>query len=94
MKLPFRVTAVLGLVTLAFIALASSDELPLDQKAINYPNGPVNDAVGTLQQRIDKGDVKLSYEGEFGYLRSVLRALDYRPHRRFSCSRKPASRRR
>jgi hypothetical protein len=76
MKLPIRMTAVLGLVTLAFIALASSDELPLDHEAINYAKGPVNDAVDTLQQRIDEGGVKLSYEGEFGYLRSVLRALD------------------
>ena len=52
-----------------------SDMLPLDDDAIRYTSGPVDDPVNTLQQRIDKGEVKLAYDGSMGYLRSVLEAL-------------------
>jgi hypothetical protein len=53
-----------------------SDMLPLDDDAIRYTSGPVDDPVNTLQQRIDKGEVKLAYDGPMGYLRSVLEALN------------------
>jgi hypothetical protein len=53
-----------------------SDNLPLDDDSIRYTSGPVDDPVNALQQRVDKGEVKLAYNGSMGYLRSVLKALD------------------
>src|ERR1019366_3284642 len=37
---------------------------------------PVDDAIARLQRRINAGEVKLQADDNFGYLRSVLRALD------------------
>ena len=59
----------------AVAGLSSSYMLPLEHDAIQYTTGAVNDPVARLQKRIDAGEVKLQYEEEFGYLRSVLREL-------------------
>ncbi|MDE3195154.1 MAG: hypothetical protein KGN84_02340, partial [Acidobacteriota bacterium] len=56
--------------------LSSSWMVPIDHDAIKYTKSPVNDPIARLQKRIDSGEVKLKYEDEFGYLRSVLEALD------------------
>jgi hypothetical protein len=61
---------------LAFAGLNGSYLLPLDHDAIQYAKAPVDDVVARLQRRIDSGEVKLKSDEEFGYLRSVLRALD------------------
>jgi hypothetical protein len=71
----FSVLALLAFATLAGAGLSSSDLLSLDDEAIQYTSGPVDDPVDALQHRIDKGEVKLNYEGSLGYLRSVLEAL-------------------
>src|SRR6478609_10887705 len=76
MRKLFSVLALLVPAALAIAGLGSSDMLPLDDEAIQYTSGPVNDPVNALQKRIDKGDVKLTYEGQLGYLRSVLEALN------------------
>ncbi|MES1262364.1 MAG: hypothetical protein ABUS49_11565 [Acidobacteriota bacterium] len=60
----------------ALAGLSSSYMVPLDNDAIQYAKGPVTDAVSRLQRRIDSGEVKLQYEDEFGYLRSVLKELN------------------
>jgi hypothetical protein len=62
-------------VAAALAGLSGSYMLPLDHEAIQYAKAPVNDPISKLQHRIDAGEVRLRYEDEFGYLRSVLQAL-------------------
>ena len=76
MRRSFSLLAILVPVTLAIAGFSSSDMLPLDDDAIQYNTSPANDPVIDLQQRIDKGQTKLKYEGDLGYLKSVLDALD------------------
>jgi hypothetical protein len=74
-----KTVGALALLSSAIAAIAgfsASDMLPLDDDAIQYTSGPVDDPVNALQQRLDKGEVKLAYEGSMGYLRSVLEALN------------------
>src|SRR5947209_6818399 len=76
--MPVRWRSLLVILVPAAVAVAglsSSYMLPLEHDAIQYNKGPVDDAVSRLQSRIDNGQVKLQYEDEFGYLRSVLREL-------------------
>src|SRR5665213_1387703 len=75
MRLRSWLSILLPLAALAS-GLSSSWMVPLDHEAILYTKGPVDDAVARLQQRLDSGAVKLKYEDEFGYLRSVLKELD------------------
>lgn len=50
--------------------------LPFGDAPIHYRTSRnLNDPVAKLQQRLDKGEVTLTYEPEHGYLKSVLRAL-------------------
>jgi hypothetical protein len=63
-------------VGLAIAGLSGSYLLPIDHDAIQYSKAPVDDAISRLQRRIDAGEVKLQSDDNFGYLRSVLRALD------------------
>src|SRR5690242_3566709 len=51
------------------------DEYP----QIGYSNTPTHNAFYRLQQRLDKGEVKLEWHGPRGYLDSVLKALDIDP---------------
>jgi hypothetical protein len=46
-----------------------------EDEAINYLKSPANDPIASLQQKIDKGLVKLEYDSKHGYLPSVLKAL-------------------
>ncbi len=46
-----------------------------EHAAIQYTKTPANDPIARLQKRIDGGEVKLTYYGRHGYLRSVLEAL-------------------
>lgn len=61
---------------LLLAGLSGSYLLPIDHDAIQYSKAPVDDAVARLQRRIDSGEVRLTADDNFGYLRSVLRALD------------------
>jgi hypothetical protein len=47
-----------------------------DHAAIQYSSRPTRDAVARLNQRLEKGELKLSSEAPRGYLKSVLTALD------------------
>jgi hypothetical protein len=58
-----------------FAGLDSSYLLPLDDPAIQYAKLPVSDPVTQLQQRLDRGEVKLAYDPTFGYLPAVLKSL-------------------
>jgi hypothetical protein len=60
---------------IALAGLGGSYIVPLDNDAIRYTACAVDDAVSRLQARIDKGEVKLKFEDEYGYLRSVLKEL-------------------
>ncbi len=59
----------------AIAGLSGSYLLPLDHEAIRYGSVAPNDAVARLQQQLDSGSVKLDYDDQWGYLRSVLKAL-------------------
>ena len=59
----------------AFGNLDGSYVLPLDDWAIQYATRPLADPVTLLQQRIKRGEAKLEYDPEYGYLPSVLRNL-------------------
>ena len=61
---------------LAIAGLSGSYLLPLEHEAIQYSKAPVEDVVAKLQRRIDAGEVKLQSDDNFGYLRSVLKALN------------------
>jgi hypothetical protein len=68
---------------LTFIATADSFAnldgvfLPgLDHPAIQYYTRPITDPVAQLNRRILQGEVHLKFDGEQGYLRSVLEALN------------------
>lgn len=60
---------------IAMAGLGGSYILPLDHEAIQYAKGAVSDPVSRLEERLEKGEVRLRYEDEFGYLRSVLKEL-------------------
>jgi hypothetical protein len=49
--------------------------LPLDDPAIEYNTGLVNDSVAALERRIASGSLRLTYGPEHGYLEAVLAAL-------------------
>jgi hypothetical protein len=59
----------------AFADLDGSYVLPLDDWAIQYGTRPLADPVTLLQQRIKRGEAKLEYDPDYGYLKSVLRNL-------------------
>jgi hypothetical protein len=60
------------------IALQSSASAQGDygQPPINYLTAEVHDPVAQLAKQIEAGETKLSHEPGFGYLKSVLEALD------------------
>ena len=49
--------------------------MPFDEETINYAKTKAEDAVARLQERIDKGEVKLKRDDTFGYLLSLLEEL-------------------
>jgi len=61
----------------AAVAVAAHIEdvtyLPNDHPAIQYAQQPPNDAVTRLAKRVERGEVKLDYSPEFGYLPALLR---------------------
>lgn len=54
-------------------------QVPYDRPPIDYEQAPVHDAVTRLQQQLDAGTVKLSYDPDNGYLTSLLEALEISP---------------
>src|SRR5579884_3687903 len=60
-------------VLLAVTAARASD---IEREPINYGSAPEHNRVSRLQQGIDAGQVRLTYEDRFGYLRSLLRELN------------------
>ena len=61
---------------MAIAGLSGSYVVPLDNEVIQYATRPIDDPVTRLKKKISSGEVKLTFEDGFGYLRSVLKALD------------------
>ncbi|MDB6121240.1 MAG: hypothetical protein JWQ71_233 [Pedosphaera sp.] len=53
----------------------STHMVPFDEGTLNYTKGQPAGPVARLQQQIDKGEVKLKHDADYGYLLSVLEAL-------------------
>ncbi len=49
--------------------------MPFDEETINYSKTKAEDRIARLQERIDKGEVKLKHDDTFGYLLSLLEEL-------------------
>ena len=47
-----------------------------DHPSIEYSTRPVNNAVSALNRKIRDGDVRLTFDGPSGYLRSALEAFN------------------
>jgi hypothetical protein len=62
-----------GLVLLLPLSARAAD---LDREPINYSTAEPHNAIERLQERLDDGRTKLTYEEGTGYLRSVLRELN------------------
>ncbi len=76
-------TAFCGLSLLFFGAVqlradfqGSSYLMPFDDAPLNYSSSEPQDAVAALQARIAKGETKLKFEPQHGYLLSLLKQLD------------------
>ena len=76
----------LAIIIFAFVALGLALRFPegaktarqeqlYDSPAIGYDNAGKNDSVARLQERLDRGEVKLEYSEVDGYLSSVLKLL-------------------
>ena len=57
------------------LAQLSDDEL-IDHPAIQYRRNPTSDPITQLKRRIDSGALRLAADGQSGYLRSLLQALE------------------
>ena len=81
----FRLLLILGSIPLAAVFLAGPTasaqrggmfQGSADDPAIKYSTGPLDNAVDSLNSRLDSGAARLSFRGRSGYLSSVLEALD------------------
>src|SRR5580692_5456499 len=80
-QLPDRFSPLIAALILAWIpatVLAAEKNqgfLPFADAPINYRSSELNDPVAKLDQRLQRGDIKLHYDSQHGYLKSVLDAL-------------------
>src|SRR5947208_14998860 len=59
----------------AVAAIDALSFLPLDHPAIQYEKTTPRDRAGIRGEKLDTHEVSLSYDPEFGYLKSLLHAL-------------------
>jgi hypothetical protein len=59
----------------AQIAVRNQGYIPFSDPPINYRSDDLHDPVAKLEQKLEKGTVKLEYDPEHGYLPSVLTLL-------------------
>jgi hypothetical protein len=59
----------------AQVAVQNQGFIPYSDEPINYRTAKLNDPIAKLQEKLDRGDARIVYEGKNGYLRSVLNAL-------------------
>jgi hypothetical protein len=65
-----------GLVLVPLLLPVPAHAIDLDREPINYSTADADNTVERLQERLDSGKAKLTYEEGTGYLRSLLRELD------------------
>ncbi|MHA3770170.1 hypothetical protein ACXR0O_01375 [Verrucomicrobiota bacterium sgz303538] len=53
----------------------STHQLPYEEEVIHYSQQVPEDPIAQLQQKLNKGEIKLHWDDNFGYLPSVLEAL-------------------
>jgi len=74
-----RLLSVLAVLCLTHPACAdfqgATHLMPFDEETINYSKTKAGDRIARLQERIDKGEVKLKHDDTFGYLLSLLEEL-------------------
>jgi hypothetical protein len=79
MKSRFLIGAALAVLAavpvFAQIAVRNQGYIPYSDAPINYRSQELSDPVAVLIKKIDGGKVKLTYDNEHGYLRSVLALL-------------------
>lgn len=66
--------AALGLLTLGAAGLPAADEY--ERAPIRYSQATPDNCISRLQTRLDKGEAKLEANGDLGFLRSVLAAMN------------------
>ncbi len=66
-------------VTTCWLAQSVLAQGSFEQEPINYSSAPVSDPISRLQQQIDDGTVAMTFDSDFGYLKSVLQALNILP---------------
>ncbi|MEO1615679.1 MAG: hypothetical protein AAFV88_07530 [Planctomycetota bacterium] len=55
---------------------AEAQHLAYEQEPINYLYADVDDPVARLAEKVHRGEIKLEHDADFGYLKSVLKALE------------------
>jgi hypothetical protein len=70
----FRQACLFAMAWVVSTAIAHA-ELPYESEPINYLTAPVDDPVGRLQAKLDRGEATLNYDEQQGYLADVLREL-------------------
>ena len=76
-----RIRVLLALAALAFLTAAGTAQrtdsfsAPFDHPAISYSSAPTTDAIAQLNKKVADGSLKLTFDPETGYLKSVLDAL-------------------
>jgi hypothetical protein len=57
------------------VAVKNQGYVPFSEEPINYRSDNLTDPVAKLQKQLDRGETKLEYEPQHGYLKSVLEKL-------------------
>jgi hypothetical protein len=76
-----RLSKLIALVTILLLLAAAGKaaffvQQDYDHQAIQYEKSPVSDAIWRLQQQLDGGKARLNFDEQFGWLPSVLQALN------------------
>jgi hypothetical protein len=61
------------------LAQPASAQIELDSAPFHYSTADYHDAVTAVQEQLDRGDARLEYDDEHGYLKSVLKLLKIDP---------------
>ena len=78
------------LATLALSAHAQGIRYTAEYPTIGYADRPTHNAIARLQERINRGELKLEFHEPRGYLDSVLKALGIDPGSQTLLTRTPA----
>src|SRR4051795_11854642 len=65
-----------GIALLVLMAPVRAETTAYEEPPIRYSESRPHDPVARLKERMDKGEVKLNYSSQRGYLKSLLRELN------------------